>query len=306
MELVWRETGAVRDAGPGLVKVIDGDEREKWMITEFMPEGTLEKHPSRYKGDAYRALKSFRTLVETVASLHKDGIVHRDIKPANVFFGTEDQLVLGDFGIVFLPEQADRLTMTNERVGPRDYMPQWGDLGQRLQNPEPNFDVYMLGKLLWCMISGRSKLPREYYRHADYNLTVLFENDPNMRVINDILEKCVVEQPEQCLKSAQELLEIVDEGLATIEGGLPMLDKTGKLALPCRVCGRGLYQEHNPGGQAQLLTFDNFKRPIGAIFLRVFVCNVCAHYELFAPGFPDEAARKRWQPWGQEGFRDQS
>jgi hypothetical protein len=43
-------------------------------------------------------------------------------------------------------------------------MPQWGDLGERLEHVQPNFDVYMLGKLLWCMVSGRLKLPREYHK----------------------------------------------------------------------------------------------------------------------------------------------
>jgi hypothetical protein len=28
------------------------------------------------------------------------------------------------------------------------------------------------------------------------------------------------------------------------------------------------------------------------------VCNVCTHYELFAPNFPNEAAQKGWKPWG--------
>lgn len=294
------EVAVLRQSRPGLVRLLDANEKEKWMVTEYMPDGTLEKDPLRYRGSAYRALKTFRSLVETVASLHKDNIVHRDIKPANVFFGKDDKFVLGDFGIVFLPNSADRVTTTTERVGPRDYIPQWADLGERLENVQPNFDVYMLGKLLWCMVSGRVKLPREYHRRPEYDVTVMFKNDPKMRVINDILEKCIVEEPDKCLKSAGELLAVVDDCLANIERGLPMLDQTGKLVLPCRICGRGFYKEHgSAGGHAELPTVDNSRRPTSPIFLRVFVCNVCAHYEFFAPNFPDEAARKGWKPWGQ-------
>ncbi|MEI4884253.1 hypothetical protein Q8G49_29240, partial [Klebsiella pneumoniae] len=84
----------------------------------------------------------------------------RDIKPANVFVGSADDLILGDFGIVYLPEQPERVTRTLERVGPLEYMPVWADLGERLEKVEPNFDVYMLGKLLWCMVAGKLKLPR--------------------------------------------------------------------------------------------------------------------------------------------------
>jgi serine/threonine protein kinase len=263
-----------------------------------MQKGTIDKHPSAYKGDAFRTLKAFRCLVETVASLHKDKIVHRDIKPANVFSTEDDQLVLGDFGIAYLPDQAERLTITDERVGPRDYMPQWGDLGERLEKVHTNFDVYMLGKLLWCMVSGRLKLPREYHKRPAYDVTMLFPNDPNMRLINEILDKCVVEEPQDCLDSALELLAIVDENMAALERGLPMADRSGKLALPCRVCGRGVYQEHTTGGnylRGQVLDATDHMMP--PLRLRVFVCNVCTHYEFFAPNFPDEAAQKGWKPW---------
>ncbi len=267
------EISVLQKGKPGLVKLVEANEREGWMVTEFMPGGTLEKHPSKYKGTALGALKAFRSLVETVASLHKENIIHRDIKPANVFLADSDQLVLGDFGIVYTPDQAERLTMTNEKVGPRDYMPQWGDLGQRLENVEPNFDVYLLGKLLWCMVSGHLKLPREYHKRPDYDVAVLFPNDPNMRIINEILEKSVVEETQDCLKSAQELLVIVDDNLAILERGLPVLNRNGKLALPCRICGKGFYQEHYPEGHFQLQAFDAMHRPTSPILLRIFVCR---------------------------------
>src|ERR1700693_424384 len=84
------EISVLRAEKPGLVKLIDANEEEGWMATEFMRRGTLEKHPYRFKGDAALALKAFRSLVATVASLHIENIVHRDIKPANVFLTEND------------------------------------------------------------------------------------------------------------------------------------------------------------------------------------------------------------------------
>lgn len=285
----------LRQGRPGLVGLIDANETDRWIVTELMSDGTLFDHPTTYKGDVYRALKTFRSLVETVAGLHKENLVHRDIKPANVFLGADDKLILGDFGLIFVPDQPDRPTMTNERVGPRDYMPQWADLGGRLENVHTNFDVYMLGKLLWCMVTGRLKLPREYHKRPDYDVTVLFPNDQNMRKVNEIIEKCVVEEPEHCLKSAHELLVMVDDALVSIEKGIPMLDGKGKLVLPCRVCGKGFYREHN---SVQLKANDSQNRAAPPIPVRMFVCSVCTHYEFFAPGFPEEAAAKNWKTWG--------
>lgn len=288
------EISVLRQGKPGLVKLIDANENERWIVTEFMSGGTFFDNPTRYRGDAYRALRVFRSLVETVAGLHKNNLVHRDIKPANVFIGPDDTPVLGDFGLIFLPDQPERPTMTDERVGPRDYMPQWGDLGERLENVQTNFDVYMLGKLLWCMVSGRLKLPREYHKRPAYDVTALFPADPNMRKISDIVEKCVVEEPDGCLKSAQELLVLVDDAMASIQKGIPMLDGKGKLVLPCRICGKGFYQEHN---SVQLKANDALNRATPPIPVRMFVCNVCTHYEFFAPNFPEEAAKKNWKAW---------
>jgi len=103
--------------------------------------------------------------------LHERGIVHRDIKPANVYAPRIDQLILGDLGIVFLPDAEDRPTELGERVGPRDYMAPWLDTGDRVDEVTPSSDVYMLGKLLWCMVSGRIKLPYNFYRKPNLDLT---------------------------------------------------------------------------------------------------------------------------------------
>ncbi len=195
-------------------------------------------HRSKYRGKVIPALKAFRSLVKTVATLHEKGYVHRDIKPANVFIRNDEELVLGDFGIVYVPGASDRLTHTDERVGPRDNMPGWANIGVRLERVEPNFDIYMLGKLLWSMLDGRFVLPREYHRDAEYDfdLTQTFPSNPDMHMINVILDKCIVERASKCLPGAQELLLVVDKMLQVLACGQDELQE----AIPANVCGNGL------------------------------------------------------------------
>jgi serine/threonine protein kinase len=164
---------------PTLPKLLDSNVAERWLVTEYFPDLTLEHHPFKYKGKAGPALEAFRSLVRTVALLHKEGYVHRDIKPANVFLRSDDDLALGAFGIVYVPDAQDKVTQTGERVGPRDYMAPWTNLGTRHEKVHPRDDVYMLGKLLWSMISGHAVLPREYHKHPEYefDLTRTFPND---------------------------------------------------------------------------------------------------------------------------------
>lgn len=295
-ERLKREIAVLREKRTNLPKLLDANEAEQWMVTEYFPHGTLAKSPLKYRGEPILALKAFRTLVETVAnSLHNYGDVHRDIKPANVFVGIDGTLIPGDFGIVYLSGQADRPTVTDERVGPWEYMPQWADLGERLEKVEPSFDVYMLSKLLWCMVAGRLRLPREYHRRPGFDLSVLFANNKHVHLVNSILDKCLVEEPKQCLPSAHELLKVVDDALATIESGAPLRDEKGRLVLPCRVCGKGFYQEERLVGLHQVT--DERNMPVSPIRLRLFTCNVCTHREFFAPGYPDEAAARVWTAW---------
>jgi hypothetical protein len=128
-----------------------------------------------------------------------------------------------------------------------------------------------------------------------FDLVARFPDDRNMHLINSILDKCIVERPENCLASAKQLLEAVDENLSMIDHGVPLRDGTGKLVLPCRICGKGFYKDE--GSEVRLQAFDGKNMPLNAIHLRLFVCNVCTRREFFAPGHPDEAATKRWKPW---------
>jgi len=156
------EIAVLQQNRPGLPKLLGSNASERWMVTEYFPSGTLEDHILEYKGHPALALRAFQSVVSTVALLHKDGIVHRDIKPANIFVRNDHELILGDFGLVFMPER-QRLTFEGETVGARDFIPLWGEEDSRLVDVKPDFDVYMLGKVLWCMVAGRSVLRRELF-----------------------------------------------------------------------------------------------------------------------------------------------
>jgi serine/threonine protein kinase len=292
-ERIGREMDILRGGHPNLPKFLDGDSGGKWMVTEYFPGGTLDKSPGRFKGDALGAIRSFRPLVETIAHLHNHGIVHRDIKPANVFIGSDGQLVIGDFGIAF-DEAATRVTVTQERVGPWDYMPQWGDTGERLGKVKPSFDIYMLGKLLWCMISGRLRMPREYHRRQENDLSKLFPTDRRMHTVNALLDQCIVEHESACLQSTNDLLSAIDDGLSMLDRGL-VLDEKGNISLLCLVCGRGRYvEETKGGGRVELTRMTNRHEREQPIFIRSFCCDVCTHRAFFSPGFPDEAKQRHW------------
>jgi hypothetical protein len=60
------EINALGQGLSGLPKLLDSNDAERWIVTEYFPERTLEHHPLKYRGKAGPALEAFRSLVRTV------------------------------------------------------------------------------------------------------------------------------------------------------------------------------------------------------------------------------------------------
>ncbi|MCC6796390.1 MAG: protein kinase family protein [Candidatus Hydrogenedentes bacterium] len=264
-------------AHSNLLPILDANPDEFWFVSKYFASSTLHSNLSNYKGSISKSLKAFRGLVDGVRYLHEKGIVHRDIKPKNIFVAENGDLVLGDFGIAFFQDdQRTRLTDTFDQAGSRDWMPAWA-LHGRVDDVKPNSDVYSLGKVLWSMLAGRERLVLWYILRDGNNLETLFPNDDNMRLINDLLRKCVVEDEENCIPSAIVLLEEVDKLLKMLALGGEIL--RDDLKRHCRVCGEGQYLLRANREQVKLSNFGLEVR--GSNTYKFFVCNACGHVQLF-------------------------
>ena len=261
---------------PSLPPVLDENIDGGWYVTKFFSGGTLESKPDLYQNKVLDSLRALRPVVEAVAKLHQVDVVHRDIKPANVFIDQADRLVLGDWGLAFKRDIADRVTETFENVGSRDWMPGWA-MGMRLDDVKPNFDVFSLGKVLWAMIAGKPILPLWYHRQPQFDLGALFPDNESIAFVQTILDKTVVERPTDCLTNAMELLTSVDWAIEALTMKYRIVD--GDLLRKCLVCGIGKYQQivdHDVERQ------HNFGLAvISQPKFRIFVCVGCGHSQLF-------------------------
>jgi serine/threonine protein kinase len=284
VERIHKEIKAMSEAShPNLISIIDVDPDYKWYVSKFYPNGSLDKNRDMFKGNVLSALKAIRPLVQGVALLHAERWVHRDIKPHNVFLDSENQLILGDFGLVYFEDnQKTRVSGTFENVGSRDWMPGWA-YGIRVDKVKPSFDVFGLGKLLWSMISGLPIIQLWYFNREQFNVESLFPENQYMKFANKLFSKCIVENEEDCLSNAEALFEEVEKAIKKIEMGAEPLSLNIKRT--CRVCGIGKYRKVVDGTGSQ---FSNFgiSSTGGTRKFRIFECTNCGHAQIFS--YPDE------------------
>jgi serine/threonine-protein kinase len=129
-----------------------------------------------------RALEVMRAVAEAVQHAHERGVVHRDLKPANIMIeprgerraspdadhrggvwgpsqgphdkDDDDRVSVVDFGLVFVPEGSDRLTVPGDVLGTAAYMSPEQARGDARATQAPT-DVYGLGATLYELATGR-------------------------------------------------------------------------------------------------------------------------------------------------------
>lgn len=287
----------------GIPKIVDFDKfkSEPFFVEEHVDGGDLEQVRSRICTDPVTTLKYFIQICDIVDYAHRKEIVHRDLKPANILYDHKnDTLKVTDFGICFHLEADDdsRLTNTDEPVGPSGFMSPEHQQG-RVEDISFSSDIYVLGKLLYWMLSGK-KLYREKHRHPKYNLYDLTGNRQLERV-NELLDIMIVEEPEERLQS----LEVVTMRLRRI---VPLIEKefnlvSSKINQKCIYCGQGSYKlvvafdpntktnEPNAFTNSKSI-FSNYGFKLSNDLIQhIFRCDFCGHVQLFVR----DAGNQSWE-----------
>lgn len=261
-----------------LIRIVDASADEGWFVTPYYRDGTLARHLGDFAGKPVDALRAFVPLVDGVAALHRAGLVHRDIKPENIFL-SDAGLVLGDFGIVYFEDGLrTRVSDRYENVGSRDWMPGWA-MGMRVDEIRPSFDVFCLGKVLWAMVSGRTKMRLWYFKDKEFDLEVQFPSDERMLWINRLLAGCVVEREEYLgWQTAEGLLENAGEVLTILRRSGQVMHR--EVRRWCRVCGHGSYRLLLDEGSPPDALRNFGLNPAGERF-RIFTCDKCGHVQIF-------------------------
>ena len=158
-----------------------------------------------------RPAKLVKKVAEAVAYAHEKGVIHRDLKPANVLLDANGEPKVTDFGLAKQVESDSDLTRTGAVMGTPSYMPP-EQAGGKTDEVGPRSDVYSLGAILYCLLTGRP--PFQASNAVDTLLQVIEHNPALPRSLNrdvpvdleSVCMKCLSKRPGHRYDSAQDLV----------------------------------------------------------------------------------------------------
>ena len=162
----------------------------------------------------YKACELMRSIAESIAYAHKQGVIHRDIKPGNVIIDTDGRPMLTDFGLAINltnNDSEDRMTKSGAIMGTLPYIAPEQAAG-KVDEIGPLSDIYSLGALFYELITGKPpftgmtqfELLKQIINH--YPIQPRKINPRLNKDLDTIIMKCLAKEPYRRYQSAEDLM----------------------------------------------------------------------------------------------------
>ncbi len=217
-----QEALTIIDLGhPNMVRVLDFGMQDHvpYLVMSYAPHGSLRQ---RYPMGTRLPLSVVVALVKQVAAVlqyaHEKKVIHRDVKPDNLLIGSDDELLLSDFGIAVAAHNTYSM-QTQEAIGTVAYMaPE-----QLRRKARPASDQYALGVMVYEWLCGELPFDGAPIEVALQHLT---EPPPSLRAKNPDISPAVEQVVMKAL--AKDPQQRYPDELAFAEA----LEQAGKVAVP--------------------------------------------------------------------------
>ncbi len=193
-----------------------------YYVMEYIERGSLAERLGQGPLRAAEAVDLVRDVAVGLVHAHAKGVLHCDLKPANILLDQDGKPRLADFG------QSRLSTEQTPALGTLFYMaPEQADLEAI---PDARWDVYALGALLYCMLTGvpphRTEESAQAIdnavnltrRLARYRKTIQESPLPTAHRqvkgvdadLAAVVDRCLAPDPEQRFPTVQAVLDALD------------------------------------------------------------------------------------------------
>ncbi len=133
------------------------EQKQFYLALEFIEGEELEQEVHRQILNEAQAIEFLLDVLNTLKSVHKQGIIHRDIKPSNLIRRKQDgKMILIDFGAVkeigTMAFDTSKQQVKTQIIGTPGYMPPEQNSG----NPVYSSDIYALGRTVIFAMTNKS------------------------------------------------------------------------------------------------------------------------------------------------------
>ena len=277
LERLRREVEFLRNlegASPFIVQMLDGSKdssSDPFLVTPYASLRTTHDCASMYHGDAWRVLRAARDIALALAVVHEKGFIHRDVKPKNILVFAPDVVALADFGVAYDASRT-HLTSTKEYVESEWFSPpECHDFNSR---PQPTHDVFMLGRVIYYLLSGGKKSRAVPATPAgNWGLGDVLYGSTTAH-IESLLGKMLSENVSERFSCMTDVIRGIDRTLARVYGG-------GVDPECCTACGRSGLGDGFPlrvvGGKLLITKPDGMQVQLGEEKLFLRACPACGH-----------------------------
>lgn len=232
----------------GCVRVFDygaGVDGSRFIAMDLLDGPTLrEEIDARGQFSIGRATWVAGELLRALAHAHENGVLHRDVKPENVMFSARNDVVLIDFGLSRIEDDA-ALTAVGTCIGSPSYLSPERLLGQ---DYDERADLYSVGVILYELIAGRRPVLGEgaleiAVRQIDEEpepIVWLREDVP--LELGSVIHRALAKDPKNRFASAGEMLAAMELALRRATAALPPQPAPGPYE-PARTARRAAADE---------------------------------------------------------------
>jgi serine/threonine protein kinase len=149
---------------PYIVRVLDFGVQDNipFLVMDYAPNGTFRQR--FLQGKPLPAAPLVPYMKQTATALqygHDKKLIHRDVKPENMLLGSNDEVLLGDFGLALIAYNSISRSLT-ETAGTAAYM-----APEQLQGkPRPASDQYALGMIAYEWLTGSCPFQGSFFEIA--------------------------------------------------------------------------------------------------------------------------------------------
>ena len=169
-----------------------------YLVMSYAPGGTLRRrYPKRSRLPVEAIVLYVNQVSSALQYIHDQGLIHQDIKPENMLLGSNNEVMLSDFGIAAVVHR----TMTQsiqEVTGTARYMAPEQFRGKA----RPASDQYALGIVIYEWICGdypfHGSFPELYSQHLFIPPPPLHDKVPDIPpAVEQVVMKALAKEPQQ-------------------------------------------------------------------------------------------------------------